>query len=62
MAQAPTTPQPSEPESTQRGVFLNVDDIERLSKAYQGSVKADAEAKGKGGSCGVIVCGNGAAI
>jgi hypothetical protein len=47
----------------QRGVYLTVDDIERLAKAYQTSIKStQASSEAKAGSCGVIVCGNGAAI
>ncbi|WP_177190397.1 hypothetical protein [Tranquillimonas rosea] len=50
--------------SSERGVFLTVEDIERLAKAFEGTVKADvnAAADARASSCGVVVCGNGAAV
>lgn len=59
MAQAPVTQN-----GTQRGVFLTVDDIERLAKAFQSSIKpspSDPKAP-QPAACGIIVCGNGAAV
>jgi hypothetical protein len=57
------TPELSRESNVARGVFLTVDDIERITKAFQVAIAEP----GRGGgadisprSCGVIVCGNGA--
>jgi hypothetical protein len=54
---------PAEPTPTQRGVVLTVEDIERLSKTFQESIKPSPDAEKAGErSCGIIVCGNGKAV
>jgi hypothetical protein len=50
------------PSTSARGVFLTVDDIERLVKSFGQNVKPPGEGAVRGSNCGVIVCGNGAAL
>jgi hypothetical protein len=60
----PTTPTtPQQPPAGARGVYLDVDDIERLVRSFgENVVRQDPSARLRTGSCGVIVCGNGASL
>jgi hypothetical protein len=45
-----------------RGVFLTVDDIDRLVKSFGQNVARSKEGALRSGNCGVIICGNGESL
>lgn len=47
-----------------RGIYLSVEDIERLTKAFQTGIKPAGgnSSESLRSNCGIAICGNGAAI